>query len=164
MQTNFRMIAGVSALGLVMAAAAPAQARHPDLTGTWILDPAHSDGAALPTAATYTIIQHGDTITMDQQTTSEMGTVTTHMVLGLDGKAWKNNVTGPAGPFELSSTGGWAHDTAAFLSTGTIQGADLVELDRVVPGADGKSFTMLRSGSAGGQDIPLVTLFFNKKP
>lgn len=164
MQTHFRVIVAVLTFGAVMAAAAPAQG-HANLTGTWVLDPAHSDGGeAVPTSATYTIVQHGDTLTMDQVATSAMGSMSTHMVVALDGKPWKNNVNGGAGPFELTSIGSWAHDTVAFLSTGSMQGTDLVEIDRVAPAADGKSFTMTRAFTAGGQDGPTVTLLYNKKP
>ncbi|MGH7593639.1 MAG: hypothetical protein ACRELE_07300 [Gemmatimonadales bacterium] len=166
MQLSSRTIVAAAVLAVVGAAALQAQGTNANFTGTWTLDVLNSQvGDNGPSAATYTIAQHGDTLTMDRETTSAMmGTIKSHLVQGIDGRVWKNTVSAGGESIELSSTASWAHDTLSARSSGSAQGTDFTEEDRMIMAPDGKSFTMVRAVSAGGQDFPSMTMVFVKKP
>jgi hypothetical protein len=159
-----RSLSAIVALSAVVALSAAAQGPRPDLSGTWILDPIRSVASDfLPAAATYTIVQHGDTLTMDRQTTTSAGDVSVHTVEGTDGKVWKNTATVAGQTVEMSTTGEWSHDTLVDHSNGSLQGTDFSEDNRLSLSADKATLTMLRTLHVGGQDIPL-TMVFSKKP
>ncbi|HEY3933124.1 MAG TPA: hypothetical protein VGL65_00755 [Gemmatimonadales bacterium] len=169
MPTNHRTIVRVALVALLVAAArvgiAPAQGAHPDLSGTWALDTAKSQGGPLlPQSATYTIAQHGDTITMDRVTTTTMGDATVHAVIGTDGKEWKNSASAAGQTVELTSTASWAHDTLEQHQSGSLAGNEFSEDDRIFMSSDAKIMTMIRTIHVGGQDYPPLTMVFSKKP
>lgn len=146
---------------------APAQApAHPNYSGTWLLDVAKSQSSTpLPVTATWTIAQHGDTLIADRETTIEgMGAVKTHVVVGIDGKPWKNTVTQPGiGDIETSTVASWDNSVLVLTASGNIQGTDFVQTDRWTLSADGKSLVSQRSVMVEGNEVQSATFTFGKK-
>lgn len=154
------------AVAFAAAVAAPLGAQqHPDFSGTWTLDVLNSPSSeAMPSAATMTIVQRGDTITSDNQMTSEMaGQQTTHMVMTTAGAPWKNTVAMMGQSVDLNGTSTWAHDTLATKITANVMGHALKEDETMVLSADGKTLTSARNVNVDGQDQPPITMVFVKK-
>ncbi|HEY4100687.1 MAG TPA: hypothetical protein VGM20_07400 [Gemmatimonadales bacterium] len=164
MSHSFRTLSSALVLSAAIALSAAAQGPRPDLSGTWVLDPIRSAASQfLPASAIYTIVQHGDTVTMDRQTSTTVGNVSVHTVEGVDGKVWKNTATVAGQTVEMSTTAGWSHDTLVDHSSGSLQGTEFSEDNRLSLSADKSTMTMLRTLHVGGQDVPL-TMVFSKKP
>lgn len=166
MRLMSRSMTTAAAMFAVTTSSAAAQAARANFTGTWVLDASKSQGSQMvPSAATWTIVQHGDTLVTDRETALEgFGTVKSRVVVGLDGKSWKNTVPQPgAGDVETSSVASWDNGTLVMTTSGNVQGTDFVQTDRWVLSADGKSLTSQRSVSAGGQEVSSATLTFTKK-
>ena len=147
--------------------AAAAQSARPNYSGTWVMDTTKSvvnGQLSAPTSATITIVQHGDTITMDREANSAMGPVKTHVVFAIDGKPWKNSLPVNGEDLPISSVLTWENGTLVIHSTFSVQGTDVEQIDKWNMGADGKTLTTFRSLSAGGQDIGSGSLTYNKKP
>jgi hypothetical protein len=143
-----------------------AQAARPIFTGTWILDASRSQASTtLPSAATWTLVQHGDTLVADRETSVEgMDAVKTHVVVGFDGKPWKNTVSQPGvGDIETSTVASWDNSVLVLTVSGNIQGTDFVQTDRWTLGADGKSLVSQRSVTVEGQEVQSATFTFAKK-
>ena len=72
-----------SALLLSLLAVAPAvaraQAAHPDYSGTYVLDPAQSEGQMVPTKMTLKIAQTPAGLTLDRTQTNQMGESTAQL-------------------------------------------------------------------------------------
>jgi hypothetical protein len=158
----------VAMLCLVAFATASAQGGHTDFSGIWVLDAGKTviDGqASAPTAATATIVQHGDTITMDREsTTAEAGTVKNRSVWGLDGKPWKNVVVVGGDSTPVTSVLAWDGPVLVFKSSMTVQGDVEVQLtDRWTKASDGHGITMVRTIEAMGQQMGTLTMVFVKK-
>ena len=72
-----------SALLLTLLAIAPAvaraQATHPDYSGTFVLDPAQSEGQMVPQKQTLKITQTPAGLTVDRTQTNQMGESTSQM-------------------------------------------------------------------------------------
>lgn len=143
-------------------------AGHPKLGGVWVLDASKNivDGQlGAPSAATSTIVEHGDTITIDREvSTSATGTIKGHTVWAVDGKPWKNTVPVNGESTEVASVLSWEKDTLVIHTTLTVQGTDVDQLDRWTVDADGQTLVMRRSVSAGGQEFGSTTLTYVKRP
>ena len=157
----------VAALALVAGSRAAAQASHPDFGGVWVLDAAKtvSEGQlGVPTSATYTIRVHGDSIISDRVAEAAgTGTITSHLVWGTDGKAWKNTIPVNGENTEISSVLSWTEGTLVIKTTLSIQGTAVDQLDQWTLSTDGKTLSMKRSISAEGQEIGSTTMYLNKK-
>jgi hypothetical protein len=165
MSRSFTSAAVMYALAAPSASAqAPAR---PNYSGTWVMDLTKSESStgSMPTGATWIIAQHGDTVIADRETTvAEMGTVKSHVVVGIDGKAWKNTVAQPGlGEIETSTVASWDNGTLLLVASGNIQGTDFTQTDRWSLSADGKTLVSRRSVMAGGQEVQSSTLTFTKK-
>jgi hypothetical protein len=161
-----RSIVMAAAVCAVAISSVQAQA-HPSFAGTWVLDVSKSEASAgMPTSATRTITSHGDTLIVERETeTAEAGVVKAHIVVGLDGKAWKNTITQPGvGDIETSTTLTWDNGILVATATGNIMGTDFVQTDRWVMAADGKSFVSHISVTVEGNEVQSATFTFNKKP
>jgi hypothetical protein len=153
--------------GLAVPAAHAQAPAHPSLTGTWVLDLGKSEASnGLPVSATWTMAQHGDTLIADRETaTAEMGVVKAHVVVGIDGKPWKNTISQPGvGDVETSSILAWDNGVLVTTTSGNIGGTDFVQTDRWTFGADGKSLVSQRSVTVAGEEVQSATLAFTKKP
>jgi hypothetical protein len=159
---------GAAVLAAVMIAnRGAAQGAHPDFAGSWVLDAAKSvsQPAAVPSAATWTVTSHGDTITVDRETTADNGaTVKSHVVVATDGKPYQNPV--PLGAETVNTTSSATFDAQGLVVTtsGSAQGFDFTQTDHWTLGADGKTLTSSRVVNVGGQMVQSATLVFNRKP
>lgn len=143
-----------------------AQAARPNFSGVWVLDASKNvvDGQlGAPTAATSTIVQHGDSIIVDRELTSEAGATKSHSVWSVDGKSWKNTAPVNGTDTEVASILSWDKGVLVIHSTLNLMGTDVDLTDRWTMAADGKSIVMQRSGSAGGQDLGSTTMTYVKK-
>jgi hypothetical protein len=139
---------------------------HPDLTGTWILDPAKTsvDGQIpAPASATYTITMHGDTMTVDQQTTNEMGAMATKKVWAADGKAWPSVMTYGGNDMQLSSVLTWKENVLNVQTTTDYQGTPVQQSETWTPSSDGKMLTVGVTTNVDGSYFAAMTMVFNKK-
>jgi hypothetical protein len=151
----------------MIAGRATAQTAHPDYSGTWIMqaDKSSSDPAPLPTSATWTITNHGDTITVDRTTTLTTGTLQSHVVVATDGKSYDNAV--PLSPeITVNTTNIASYDAQGLVvkTSGSLQGSDFVQTDHWTLGADGKSLTSTRVVTVGEQTVQSATMYFTRKP
>lgn len=154
--------------------AAAAQAARPNYSGTWVLDSSKSsmtsamaDNIPQMAAATWVIIQHGDTIVMDRETAiTGLPAAKSRVVVGTDGKPWKNTVPqmGGAGDIETSSVATWESAGLVVRTSGNVQGFDFVQTDRWTLSVDGKSLVAHRSVTVADQgEVQAATLTFTKK-
>lgn len=144
-----------------------AQAAHPNFTGTWTMDAARSSASTdLPKSVTWVLAQHGDTLIADRETVVEgMDPIKSHIVVGIDGKTWKNTVAQPGyGDVETSSVASWDKQVLVIVASGNIQGTDFVQTDRWTFAADGKSFTSVRSVTVEGNEVQSASFTMVKKP
>ena len=75
-----------------------------------------------------------------------------HLVVAIDGKAWKNTVPMVGGgDIETSSTATWENGELVVRSSGNVQGTDFVQTDRWTLSADGKVFVSHRSVTVEGR-------------
>jgi hypothetical protein len=137
---------------------------HPDFSGTWILDLARSDaGQSTPDRARYQIVQHGDSITYDRESSSVRGELSSHVVLGADGKAWTNVVAQNGQDVPTSSIVAWHGDTLVIHSSGTM-GSSTVDTDEWwLLAAQGQALLMHREVAVNGQLYAATNLYFNRK-
>lgn len=162
MKRGVRRIVGVIAPTILFLS--PAAAQHPDFSGTWTLDTLHSTGTDLPSASTYIIAAHGDTLVMDRRTQSAAGVENiAHVVVTTDGAPSRNEITLGGQPVALTSTASWAHDTLVINSTGVLPPGPFDQSDRWVLSADRASFSYVRVVSLAGQVMGSQTLVFDRK-
>ena len=106
------------------------------------------------------IVQRGDTLTYDRSATSSRGSTETHVVLGLDGKAWRNTVAQNGADVATVSTVTWAHDTLVINSNASMNESALNTYERWSLSADGRSLMMFREVTLGGQVYASTNLLF----
>lgn len=167
MRLMIRSITAAAALCSFAVPALHAQAvARPNFSGTWVLDAAKSQSSgSLPSAATWTIAQHGDTLITDRESTVEgAGAVKAHMVVGFDGKSWKNSISQPGiGDIEVGMTASWDKATVVVTMTGTMQETEFVQTGRWTLSADGKSLEVHTSVTVGGEEVQSATTVWAKK-
>ncbi len=168
MRLMTRSITSAAVMYAMAASNVHAQAAHANFTGTWVLDSSKnvvSGQLGAPTSATSTIVQHGDTVTLDREaSTAEMGVIKTHGVFGIDGKPWQNTMPVNGEDVQVTSVLSWDNGSLVIRSTLTFQGTDVEQLDRWTLGADGKTLVTARSVTAMGQEVGSGTLTYVKKP
>jgi hypothetical protein len=167
MRIMTRSITTAAAIYGFAAPAVHAQAAvRPNFSGTWVMDGAKSQSSAtLPAATTWTIAQHGDTLIVDRDVTlEEVGAIKSHVLMGMDGKAWKNTVPQPGlGDIETSTVVTFDKGVLVLVATGNIQGTDFVQTDHWSLSSDGKVLTSVRSVTVEGQEVQSATFVFTKK-
>ena len=166
MRLIIRSIATVAVVSAAAISTASAQAAHPNFAGNWVMDVSKSQGSgSMPSAATWTIVQHGDTLISDREATVEgVGAVKSHMVVGFDGKSWKNSITQPGiGDVEVGMTASWDKTTLVVTMTGTMQETEFVQTGRWTLSADGKSLEVHTSVTVGGEEVQSATTVWARK-
>jgi hypothetical protein len=141
-------------------------AARPNFSGSWTMDAAKSTSTAtLPTSVTWVMSQHGDTLIADRTAaTEESGEVKSHLIVGFDGKGWKNTITQPgAGEIETTTVASWDKGVLVMVATGNIQGTDFILTDRLSLSADGKTITAVRSVTVEGNEVQSTTYVMVKK-
>ena len=137
------------ALALAIPTTLPAQAA-PNLSGTWVLDMDRTDFGMMQGGPRTDVITHTEPVIHIERTAgTPQGEVKATIHYVVDGKPHKNTV----GPNEVTSVLRW--DGAVLEITSTLMTAqgELTILDRYTLSQDGKTMTVARTLSAGGQEM-----------
>ena len=146
-----------SALLLTFLAIAPAvahaQAAHPDYSGTYVLDPAQSEGQMVPQKMTLKITQTPAGFTVDRTQTTQMGESTSQMKYTLDGKESKNTLNMGGNPVDVSTIVTWEGASAVLTSAMKFGENDAQSIEKWALADGGKKLSIDRKISAGGQEF-----------
>ena len=146
-----------SALLLTVLAVAPAvvraQAAHPDYSGTYVLDPAQSQGERLPQKMTLKITQTPAGLTVDRTQTNQMGESTAQMKYTLDGAASKNTLNMGGNPVDVSTVVTWEGASAVLTSAMKFGDNDAQSVEKWSLDDGGKKLIIDRKVSFGGQEF-----------
>jgi len=146
-----------SALLLTLIALAPAAARaqaaHPDYSGSYVLDPAQSEGQMVPQKMTLKITQAPTGLTVDRTQTTQMGESTSQMKYAIDGTASKNTITMGGNAVDVSTVVTWEGDSPVLTSAMKFGENDAQSIEKWSLADGGKKLTIDRKISAGGQEF-----------
>ena len=147
-----------SALLLTLLAIAPAiagaqAAAHPDYSGTYVLDPAQSEGQMVPQKLTLKITQTPAGLTVDRTQTSQMGESTSQMKYALDGTASKNTLNMGGNPVDVSTVVTWEAASPVLTSSMKFGENDAQSVEKWSLAPDGKKLNIDRKINAGGQEF-----------
>jgi hypothetical protein len=146
-----------SALLLTLLAVAPAvagaQAAHPDYSGTYVLDPAQSQGQMVPQKMTLKIAQAPAGLTIDRTQTGQMGEVTSQMKYAIDGSTSKNTLTIGGNPVDVSTVVTWEGDSPVLTSAMKFGDNDAQSVEKWALADSGKKLTITRKFNVGGQEF-----------
>jgi hypothetical protein len=147
-----------SALLLTLLAIAPAVARaqataHPDYSGTYVLDPAQSDGQMVPQKMTLKITQTAAGLTVDRTQTNQMGESTSQMKYTLDGAASKNTLNMGGNAVDVSTVVSWEGASAVLTSAMKFGDNDAQSVEKWSLADGGKKLNIERKVNAGGQEF-----------
>lgn len=144
----------LTALVVVAPAAARAQAAaHPDYSGTYVLDPAQSEGQMIPQKMTLKIAQTPADLTLDRTQTSQMGESTSHMKYTLDGAPSKNTLTMGGNSVDVSTIVTWEGASPVLTSSMKFGENDAQSIEKWSLAPDGKKLSIERKINAGGQEF-----------
>ena len=148
-----------SALFLTLLAIAPAvagaqAAAHPEYSGTYVLDPAQSEGQMIPQKMTLKIAQAPTGLTVDRSQTSQTaGETTTQFKYALDGSASKNTLTMGGNPVDVSTVVTWEGASPVLTSSMKFGENDAQSIEKWSLADGGKKLTVDRKITAGGQEF-----------
>ena len=135
----------------VMPAITFAQSAPSDFSGTWVLQPAKSEGPMIPQSAELVVKQSGKQLNYEQTATSYAGTRVNKVSLHTDGALSKNPVSGPNGAsIDFNSTTAWDGPTLVITTTADLNGG-FKQVERWTMSADGKELTILGNIAVSGQ-------------
>lgn len=148
----------------LLAAATPAQSRAqgvPDLSGTWKLVTDQSDfGPMLAPQSRTDVIDHKEPkLNIKRTVVTGAGETSSSLVYAIDNTPYKNM----AGGQEITSTLKWEAQTLVMASTLATGQGDVGINDRITLSSDGKTLTMARTLSLGGQELA-QKMVFAKQP
>jgi hypothetical protein len=123
-----------------------------DLSGKWSIDPT-SDQTALPAGSTMdvTIKQNEKTVTIDIALDTPNGAQKRSTVVKLDGSPTDNLLTSQQGTVPAMSTATWEGRALRVMTTVGSRGAVVVQTDKWLLDAEGKTLVLETTVSAGGQ-------------
>jgi hypothetical protein len=123
-----------------------------DLSGKWSIDPT-SDQAALPAGSTMdvTIKQDEKTVTIDIALDTPNGGQKRSTVVKLDGSPTDNFLTSQGGTVPAMSTATWEGRALRVMTTVGGRGAVVVQTDKWLLDAEGKTLVLETTVSTGGQ-------------
>jgi len=154
-------------LALAAPLAAQSAVKHPDLTGTWVLDGTKStvDGPLpLPTSATYVVGTHGDSITVHvTEVDAAAGAVTLDRLVATDGYSWTNYMTYAGNQLTLNVVAKWNGAVLSLTTNTDVGGSPVLQTETWALSTDGKVLTQNVTTSIGGTYYAAQTLVFNKK-
>ncbi|PYP79931.1 MAG: hypothetical protein DMD35_06320 [Gemmatimonadetes bacterium] len=146
-----------SALLLSLLAVAPAvaraQAAHPDYSGTYVLDPAQSEGQMVPTKMTLKIAQTPAGLTLDRTQTNQMGESTAQLKYTLDGSPSKNTLNMGGNSVDVSTVVTWEGASPVLTSAMKFGDNDAQSVEKWSLADGGKKLTIDRKVSVGGQEF-----------
>src|SRR4051812_20518758 len=79
-------------------------AAHPDLVGSWTLDPKKSEGTGLPQSMTLKVAKDQKVMTINRVGMTEMGEQRSTLIVNLDGSPTKNTITTQGASIDLFLT------------------------------------------------------------
>jgi hypothetical protein len=146
-----------SALLLTLLAIAPAvahaQAARPDYSGTYVLDPAQSEGQMVPQKMTLTITQTPAGLAVERAQTTQMGESTSQMKYTLDGAASKNTLNMGGNPVDVSTVVTWEGASPVLTSSMKFGDNDAQSIEKWSLADGGKKLSIDRKINAGGQEF-----------
>ena len=147
-----------SALLLTLLAVAPAVAQaqgpaRPDYSGTYVLDPALSEGQMVPQKMTLKITQAPTGLTLDRTQTNQMGESTTQLKYAIDGTASKNTITMGGNAVDVSTVVTWEGESPVLTSAMKFGDNDAQSVEKWSLSDAGKKLTIERKVSVGGQEF-----------
>ena len=147
-----------SALLLTLLAVAPAvadaqAAARPDYSGTYVLDPAQSEGQMVPSKMTLKIAQAPTGLTVDRTITGQNGETTSQVKYALDGSTSKNTINMGPNPVEVSTVVTWESESPVLTSSMQAGGGDAQIVEKWSLADGGKKLTVDRKINAGGQEF-----------
>lgn len=132
-------------------AIAHAQNAPSDFSGTWVLQPAKSQGPVVPQSAQLIVTQSGKVLSYEQTSTTPAGTRVNKLSYHIDGTASKNATAGPGGAsIDFNSTTAWDGPTLIITTTADLVGG-FKQVERWTMSADGKELTILGDLAVSGQ-------------
>ena len=134
------------------AQAAPAAAR-PDFSGTYVLDPAQSEGQMVPQKMTLKIAQAPAGLTVERTIMGDQGERTTEAKYALDGSTSKNTINMGETPVEISTVVSWESTSPVLTSSMQAGGNEAQIVEKWSLADAGKKLTVDRKISAGGQEF-----------
>jgi hypothetical protein len=151
----------VAVATVATSSSAQSPARHPDFSGTWILDAARSDSSSFtPKSATWVVVQRGDSLVLDRESP---GTGKQHAVYALDGTPRTNTLRLVGTSTAATSLVSWHGDSLMVHTTSRPQDADLVQTDTWMLNAAGTGLRIKREAAYAGQSMGSPTLVFVKQ-
>jgi hypothetical protein len=146
-----------SALLLALLAVAPAvaqaQAAHPDYSGTYVLDPAQSQGQMVPQKMSLKIAQTPAGLTVDRAQTTQMGESTAQLKYALDGTPSKNTLTMGGNAVDVSTVVTWEGDSPVLTSAMKFGDNDAKSVEKWALADGGKKLTITRKVNVGEQEF-----------
>jgi hypothetical protein len=140
-------------LAVAPAVAGAQAATRPDYSGTYVLDPAQSEGQMVPTKMTLKIAQAPAALTVERTITGQMGETTSQVKYALDGSTSKNTINVGQNPVEVSTVVTWDGPSPVLSSSMQAGGGDAQIVEKWSLGDGGKKLTVDRKISAGGQEF-----------
>ena len=152
---TFATVAQLLLLGLALGArVASAQQPHPDLSGRWVLDSAHSEHSPLtPSVLEVTIQRTGDTLHVTSHAVRGTGEATAKTILDLAGRATRNVINQGGTEFAFTTTTAWAGDSLKVKTVGTPQGQEMTQNAIWTIGSDGNTLNYSLTVDIGGQHL-----------
>ena len=149
-----------SALLLTLLAVTPAVSRaqaaaaaHPDYSGSYVLDPAQSEGQMVPQKMTLKITQAPTGLTIDRTQTTQMGESTSQMKYATDGTASKNTLTMGGNAVDVSTVVTWEGASPVLTSAMKFGENDASSVEKWSLADGGKKLNIERKISVGGQEF-----------
>jgi len=143
-------------------ASIPAQATHPDFSGTWLLDTAKSQAPGLPRTSTLSVTQSDNVLTIEQTVSNATGSRATKLTYRIDGSPSKNSFPGPGGnPIDFNSNVEWSGQTLVITTTADLNGG-LKQVERWAIADGGKQLVVSADIAVSGQTAT-AKMVYNKK-
>jgi hypothetical protein len=131
-----------------------AQAKHPNYSGSYVLDTAASDkGQMTPQKLTLTIAQTPTSIVVDRAQSSQMGDMNVKLTYALDGTTSKNQLNMGGTMIDVSTVVTWEGDSPVFTSTRKVGDMEVQSVDKWSLSEGGKKLTTSRMFNMGGQEM-----------
>ena len=144
------LLAVAPAIAGAQATQAPAR---PDYSGTYVLDPAQSEGQMVPQKMTLKIAQAPAGPTVERTIMGDQGERTTEAKYALNGSTSKNTINMGETPVEISTVVSWDSTSPVLTSSMQAGGNEAKIVEKWSLADAGKKLTVDRKINAGGQEF-----------
>ena len=114
-------------------------------------------------SGTYTVAQHGDSITVDMKYTDATGDMQLKKLWATDGYNWINYMKYQGTDMTLSSVLKWNGAALSIQTTSDFGGTPVTQNEIWTLGEDKKTLTIVTTTSVSGTYYASMTLVFNRK-